>query len=72
MLKRKRSVVAGASAIAFLVVHVMLGVLGAVALWQWLGGIAAALLIVAVVTLHTFFGPRLGHGPRTPKQPRTR
>jgi hypothetical protein len=72
MLKRKRSVVAGASAIAFLAVHVVLGVLGAVALWQWLGGIAAALLVIVVVALHTVFGPRLGHGPRTPEQPRSR
>jgi hypothetical protein len=67
MLRRKGSSLVGAFGAVFLGVHVVLGVLGAVAVWQWLGGILAGLLVVLGVALHTVFGPRVGHGPkRTP------
>jgi Na+(H+)/acetate symporter ActP len=61
VLAGKRDAAIGTIGVVIVAVHLVLAVVGAVGLTDWVSGLVAGLLLIGFVVLHAIIGSRIGH-----------
>jgi hypothetical protein len=64
VLAGKRDAAIGTIGVSVFAAHLVLAVVGAVGLTEWVSGLVAGLFLIGFVTLHPIIGSRIGPRPR--------